>query len=80
MTINSLLGAGLQGLQQSQQNINTAATEIAQVSTSRSSSLPTIELAEPIIEMTLEQQVFDASAKVMTTADEMVGTLLDTSA
>ncbi len=79
MTINSLLGAGLQGLQQSQQNINTAATEIAQVSTSSPLQSST-ELAEPLIEMTLEQQVFDASAKVVTTADEMVGTLLDTSA
>ncbi|MAZ88787.1 MAG: hypothetical protein CL693_14200 [Cellvibrionaceae bacterium] len=79
MTINSLLGAGLQGLQQSQQNINTAATEIAQVSTTRPQQ-STADLAEPLIEMTLEQQVFDASAKVVTTADEMVGTLLDTSA
>ncbi len=79
MTINSLLGAGLQGLQQSQQNINTVASEIAQVSTT-SPQQSTAELAEPLIEMTLEQQVFDASAKVVTTADEMVGTLLDTSA
>jgi flagellar hook protein FlgE len=39
-----------------------------------------MDFAEPLIKMKIEQRVFDASAKIVKTADEMLGTLMDTSA
>lgn len=85
MAINSVLNAGVQGLQQSQTKINRAANEIAQAPVNREpvQQTPlqtTTELTEPLIEMRLEQRIFDASAKVVSTADNMLGTLLDTEA
>jgi flagellar hook-associated protein FlgK len=80
MTINSVLNTGVQGMLQSQRQINQAASEIAQVSTSEAPLQTAAELTEPLINMKIEQNVFDASAKVVTTADEMLGTLLDTTA
>ncbi|MGH1372716.1 MAG: hypothetical protein ACRBBW_11805 [Cellvibrionaceae bacterium] len=83
--INSVLSTGVQGMQQSQRQINKAADEIAQVSNSQVSSsqapLKTAsDLTAPLIDMKIEQNVFDASAKVVSSADAMLGVLLDTKA
>jgi len=80
MAINSVLSTGVQGMMQSQRQINRAASEIAQVSTSETPLQTAAELTEPLITMKIEQNVFDASAKVVSAADEMLGTLLDTKA
>lgn len=78
--INSVLNAGVQGMQQSQRQINQSASEIAKVSTSQAPLNTASELTEPLINMKLEQNVFDASAKVVSSADVMLGVLLDTKA
>lgn len=78
--INSVLNAGVQGMQQSQRQINQSASEIAKVSTSQAPLNTASELTEPLINMKLEQNVFDASAKVVSSADAMLGVLLDTKA
>lgn len=93
--INSVLNTGLQGMQQSQQNIQTAAQEInsagaALSETAKQSSsdvgqnnsdsarqVSTQDLIDPIVDLKIEQHVFDASAKIVKTADEMLGTLMD---
>lgn len=78
--INSVLSAGVQGMQQSQRQINQSASEIAKVSTSQTPLNTATELTEPLIDMKIEQNVFDASAKVVSSADAMLGVLLDTKA
>ncbi len=80
MMINSVLSVGVQGLQQSQSRINKAAEEIAQIPTSQSPLNTAAELVDPLIDMKFEQNVFDASAKVVSSADAMLGVLLDTKA
>ncbi|TQV71832.1 hypothetical protein FKG94_19505 [Exilibacterium tricleocarpae] len=37
-------------------------------------------LVEPLIDLRIQQRVFDASARIVRTADETLGTLLDTKA
>ncbi len=78
--IDSVLSTGVQGMQQSQRQINKAADEIAQVSTSQTPLNTASELTDPLINMKFEQNVFDASAKVVSSADAMLGVLLDTKA
>lgn len=46
--------------------------------TARSES--TRDLAEPLVELRRQEQIFNASAKVVSTADETLGNLLDTKA
>ena len=78
--INSVLSTGVQGMQQSQRQINKAADEIAQISTFQAPLNTASELTDPLINMKFEQNVFDASAKVVSSADAMLGVLLDTKA
>lgn len=80
MNVDSILSTGLQGMQQSQRNLGSAATEIAQAATLERPSESSRSLAQPLVEMKFDQHVFDASAKVVSTADELLGTLLDTKA
>lgn len=81
MSLDSLMNIGAQGMQSSQQRMVGAATEIAQVAAKPVEQVDTVkDLAEPLIEIKASQNVFDASAKVVTVASENIGTLLDTSA
>ena len=60
-----------------------AANEIAQAGTTVNREQPTdvhlttADLVEPMIDMMVEQNVFDASAKVVQASDRMMGSLLD---
>ncbi|BFM14441.1 hypothetical protein R50073_06240 [Maricurvus nonylphenolicus] len=77
---SSVLGIGLRGLQQSSQSINQSANEIAQAGTlqaSREGTGSTQDLVEPLINMKIEQNIFDASANVVKVGDEMIGSILD---
>lgn len=77
---SSVLGIGLRGLQSSSQSINQSANEIAQAGTlqaSREGTGSTQDLVEPLINMKIEQNIFDASANVVKVGDEMIGSILD---
>jgi flagellar hook protein FlgE len=77
---SSVLGIGLRGLQQSSQSINQSANEIAQAGTlqaSREGTGSTQDLVEPLVNMKIEQNIFDASANVVKVGDEMIGSILD---
>lgn len=77
---SSVLGIGLRGLQQSSQSINQSANDIAQAGTlqaSREGTGSTQDLVEPLINMKIEQNIFDASANVVKVGDEMIGSILD---
>ncbi len=77
---SSVLGIGLQGLQNSAQSIQQSANDIAQTGTlqaSREGGGSTQDLVEPLINMKIEQNIFDASANVIKVGDAMIGSILD---
>ena len=84
LTPGSMLKQGLNGMQQSQREMLKAADTIAKAGTvaggADSARDTGRDITESLVEMKMQQQVFDASAKVVKTADETLGTLLDTSA
>ncbi|MCP5207535.1 MAG: flagellar biosynthesis protein FlgE [Hahellaceae bacterium] len=79
MAINSLLHTGVQGVQSSVRGMQVAADRIAQTATS-DTVRPASELAEDIVDLKLYERSAQASAKVIKTADSLLGTLLDTTA
>lgn len=76
MQIGSVITQGLIGMQSSQAEMTRSASQIAQVTTSQPDS-PAADLVEPLINLQLQSQLFDSSARVVQTADETLGTLLD---
>lgn len=77
VSVNSVSGGalqqGLQGMQRSQKEMLKSAQDIA----SANVQTPTQDLVEPIINMKVEKLLFTASAKVVETADQTIGALLD---
>jgi len=76
MNINTTIQTGLQGVQQGIDGVDRAATDI--VRTGTVDSVEGGEVVEPIIELRLYERSVQASAQVVRTADEVLGTLLDT--
>ena len=62
---------------QSQAEIQKSAEQIVRAGTIDRDSSTVTDFAEPIVNMKIEQRVFDASAKIVKTADEMLGTIMD---
>ena len=77
MTLSSVMQTGLNGMLNSQSEIQKSAGQIVRAGTVDSDTSTATDFAEPIINMKIEQRVFDASAKIVKTADEMLGTLMD---
>lgn len=75
--INSIINAGAAGLQRSSQSLNSAAQEIASAGATRKESSGPQDLVEPLVELKREQQIFDASAKVVQVGTDTLGSLLD---
>ncbi len=80
--IESVLQTGLTGLQNSQQQINRAATEltyggVANTGGAVDASAPPFNATASLVELKQGEQLFNASAKVISTADTTLGTLLD---
>jgi hypothetical protein len=76
MNINTTIQTGLQGVQQGIDGVDRAATDIVRAGTV--DSVEGGEVVEPIIELRLYERSVQASAQVVRTADEVLGTLLDT--
>ena len=74
MDIGSVVNQGLIGIQNSQASIQQSAQQIASASAKPTAS---VDLAEQLINIKAQTQVFDSSAKVVKAADETIGTLLD---
>lgn len=78
--VNSVSGSalqqGLNGMQRSQAGVLDASQRIA----SANLSTPTEDLVEPLIDLKVEELLFTASAKVVKTADDLIGSLLDVTA
>lgn len=81
MAVESVMNTGLQGMLASQQRLNESANRIAETAARPVAEVDPVEdLAEPLVQMKIDELVFDASAKVVSTADETLGALLDTMA
>lgn len=91
----SVLNQGLQGLQKSQQEIQRSANDIAQAGIesaqapanagtqspgSEQQVQPSQDVVEPLINLRRQEQIFNANAQVVKTADETLGSLLDVKA
>lgn len=73
----SLLQAGLQGVQNGMARAGNAAAEIAS-QTADNAAPDGASLATSLVELKLSEVQVAASAKVVKSADELVGTLIDT--
>lgn len=72
------LGIGLQGVQNGISRANEAAAEIA--GAGLDGSLDVTAMAASLVDLKVSEQLVKASAAVVKSADEMVGTLIDTQA
>lgn len=81
--VDSVLSAGLQGIQNGISSARQAAEDISQATTSATST-DNDDAAQDIIQAAVELKISEkqvqSSATVVKTADEVLGTLLDTSA
>lgn len=73
MDVGSVVNQSLIGMQSSRTEIAQSAQQISQVAAGDTSQ----SLTEPLVNMQVQQQVFDSSARVLETANETMGTLLD---
>lgn len=77
MSIGSVLSTGIQGVQTGMRGMEQSAQNIVKAGTSENTAGDVIE---PIMDLKLYENTVEASTKVIKTADEMMGTLLDTMA
>lgn len=77
MDVGSVVNQGLIGMQKSQVSMQQSAQQIAQAGTTQRDNLQANDIAEPLINLKVQTQLFDSSAKVVKAADETIGTLLD---
>ena len=77
MNINSVMQTGIQGIQKGIQGMEQSADAIVRAGTAEGIS-ESNSFIEPIMDLKLYEQTVEASTKVVKTADEMLGTLLDT--
>ncbi|WP_111496801.1 MULTISPECIES: flagellar basal body rod C-terminal domain-containing protein [Marinobacter] len=78
--INNSFAIGIQGIQDGMMGVDTSARKIARAGTDGpqgTNAEASNSLAEPIVDMQLYARSVEASAQVVKTADETVGTLLD---
>ena len=73
MQINSAVNSGYLGIQRANQQVDTGSAEIASLATMPQS----VDLNKELVSLTQAEISGVASAKVVKTADEMMGTLID---
>jgi hypothetical protein len=76
LSINSILSVGAQGVQAGIDLANQSAAQLARVGTNLESG----DLATPIINLKISELQVKASAGVIKTVDQMLGTLIDINA
>jgi len=79
MNVNSVLQTGLQGVQNGLEGVEKAATEIVRAGTVNGST-GSNDVVESIVDLKLYERSVKASAQVVRTADEVLGSILDTMA
>jgi flagellar hook protein FlgE len=79
MDIGSVINQGLIGMQKSQSSMYQSAQQIAGMAKEGANASPQ-DLAENLVNLKVQQNLFDSSAKVVKTANDTLGSLLDTKA
>jgi len=78
---NSLMGAGLSAFQNGQQRVEQAATSIASASApAQGNSQAVAELTEELIQLKVGEHTAKLGTRMIQSADEVLGTLIDTKA
>jgi len=79
MQVNSALNTGLQGFQEAQSRVNQAAQDIASqsVKDSTEKSIDYNDLTTSLVDLKVAEYDAQANAKVVQTASDVLGTLLD---
>lgn len=80
MDVGSVVNQGLIGMQKSQSSMLQSAQQIAQAGTTQRDNPQANDVTESLINLRAQSQVFDSSAKVVKSAEETIGTLLDVKA
>jgi 4-hydroxy-3-methylbut-2-en-1-yl diphosphate synthase IspG/GcpE len=81
--IHSALQTGLSGMQHSYRNMTEAASQLVHsglTGPGDDGTAATVDTATALVGMMAEEQIFTASAKVVSTSDRALGTLLDATA
>lgn len=78
MNAQNILNTGIQGIQQGIQGAEKAASDIVKAGTVDGPAGSNADIVEPIVDLKLYERSVQASAQVVKTADEVLGTLLDT--
>lgn len=73
MEINSAVNSGYLGLQRATQQVDASSSQIAQLNTNPEQ----VDATKELVNLQVAQQSGAASAKVVKSADEMMGTLID---
>jgi flagellar basal body rod protein FlgG len=77
MNVNSVLNTGLHGIQKGFEGVEKAATEIVRGGADGPAG-SNADMVEPLVDLKLYERAVEASAQIVKTADEVLGTLLDT--
>ena len=88
MAVNPMLTSGANGIQQGIKSLNSVAQEIAELNIKsnpsgseadgmRSEALSLDDIADAVVDLKLYQRQVQASVRVVETADEVIGFLLD---
>lgn len=79
MNIVSPLQVGLSGISRGLENLQEISSDIAQAGTVNPENLSTtIDLTQSMVDLQQQKLATQASAKVVATAEEVLGTLIDT--
>ncbi|MFV1873387.1 MAG: flagellar biosynthesis protein FlgE [Oleiphilus sp.] len=76
MNVNSILQTGIQGVQSATQGVERAAKDIVRSGADGAAGQNSV--VEPIVDLKLYERSVQASAQVVKTADEVLGSILDT--
>tara|TARA_R110001599_G_C12181396_1_gene654089 strand:- start:1200 stop:1442 length:243 start_codon:yes stop_codon:yes gene_type:complete len=76
MSVNSILHSGIQGVQSATQGVERAAKDIVRSGTDGAAGQNNV--VESIVDLQLYERSVQASAQIVKTADEVLGTILDT--
>jgi hypothetical protein len=80
MDLGSVVNQGLIGMQKSQSSMLQSAQQIVQAGTTQRDNPHANDVVDSLVNIKVQSQVFDSSAKVVKSADETIGTLLDVKA
>ena len=76
MSVNSILQSGIQGVQTATQGVERAAKDIVRSGADGAAGQSAV--VESIVDLQLYERSVQASAQIVKTADEVLGTILDT--